>query len=309
MADNNKPMPSATDNIVEIPHNRRHDSGTAWSIRAVLLALAVAIVGSAGLGAGYGAVIALCGEKYVNIGLACTFPFWMAVAAHLGFMWSHLQHRQSRRIIELVSIGVCFYAVCVGWVFAVLDGPGLVLNPIELARHLADVSVHSLWATDYRQDLIPLAPWLLTLRFGSLAWLLFGSLMSIGGATPYPYCQECRRWMQDEATLRLHYDPPGTEDARRLAADLVAGQYEPLYALDQPLDDKAKGLNVSVYSCEACNSQHVLEAVWFRPTPDPDKNDTEQLLESGTGRKLVGSLIVPAEVQQHIARLEQAKAA
>jgi hypothetical protein len=300
---------SATEDLVTIPASRRHDSTTATRPFGVVLALAVTLVGGLLLGAGYGAVIALCGKKYVNICLACSFPFWMTVPAQFGFLWGHLQAPRPRLLISLVNLTACLYAVCVGWVFAVLDGPGLVLAPLELFQYLSDASFYSLWATAYHEDFRPLTPWLLTLRFGSLAWFCVGGLMTLGSETPYPYCQRCQRWMRDEATRRFHYQPSSTDQASRLAANLVDQQYGALYALNRPVDAKAKGLKLSVYCCEGCHSPGVLDATWYRSEPDPHKDATEQMLESGTGQKLVSALVVPREVYQHVFEAEAAKAA
>lgn len=290
--------------LVTVPAHRQHHSDTTTKPYGVLLALVLAIVGGAALGAGYGAVIALCGKKYVNIGLACAFPFWMATPAGLGFMWGHVQASRPRLWISFINVAVCLYAVCVGWVFAVLDGPGLVLSPIELFHHLTDVHFHSLWATPYRVDFIPLTPWLLALRFGSLAWLTFAGLMSLGSETPYPFCQHCQRWMRDETTRRFYYNPNSTQEVADFAADLIAERYDVLYTLNHPIDDKAKGLELSIYRCEGCNSHAVLNAKWHRMTPDTQKTETEQLLESAAGQQVVTSLIVPIEVFSHFSHFE-----
>ncbi len=69
------PWPSPTEDLVEIPSERRHDSRTDTSVVGLALSLVVAIVGAIAVGAGYGAIIALCGDKLVNIALACSFPF------------------------------------------------------------------------------------------------------------------------------------------------------------------------------------------------------------------------------------------
>ncbi len=67
----------------------------------------------------------------------------MHVPTQLGFMLGHLQDRRSRTWNGLIGFVVCFYAVCVGWLAAVLDGPGVVLNTLLLIGHLVDVSKQS----------------------------------------------------------------------------------------------------------------------------------------------------------------------
>jgi hypothetical protein len=306
-----QPKASLSDELVEIPSDRRHDSGTGASAPGVLIALVVTMIGAIGLGAGYGALMALCAEKWFNITVAFSIAFWIHLPAQMGFMFGHVRNERCRRPISTLGFAVCIYAICVGWVASVLDGPGLVFDPLRLAAYLADVRTHSFWVDSLglENDLVPLRPYLLTLRFAELTWVFTAGLMSKGAATPYPYCQECRRWMQDETTIRLKYDPPSTEDARTLASDLVAGEYKPLLTIDQPLEPKEKGLELSVYGCEGNCGHHVLDAIWHRTTPDPTKDEVERMLESRTGTKLVSGLKIPAEIQTHVVNLAKKKAA
>ncbi len=300
-----------TEDIVEIPSDRRHDSGMDASGAGVMLALIVTVIGAAGLGLGYGAFIALCAEKWINITVAFAFAFWSHTPAQLGFMWGHVQNNRYRRPISILGLALCFYFIFVGWTASVLDGPGLVFNPLRLAGYLADPETHSFWidGAGLDKEIVPLTPYLLTLRFVEVIWIFGAGLLSVNAATPYPYCRECRRWMQDEATVRLKYDPPSTEDARVLASDLVTGQYEPLLKIDESIEPTEKGLELSVYRCEGNCGCHVLDATWHRSTPDPDKNDVEQLLEKGTGTKLVSGLKGPVEVQVYVANLAKKRAA
>jgi hypothetical protein len=307
----NQAQPSPTQDLVEIPRERKHDSGTSASFSGILISFFVAIAGCAALGFGYGAIIALCGKKFVNIGLALSFPFWMNVPSQLGFMLGHMRIPKWRKRISLLGFITCYYALCIGWLFSVLDGPGLVLNPINLFNFLTDASVYGLWIVDMGlvQDIIPLTPYLLTLRACELLWIFQGGLFSGGAETPYPYCQQCKCWMNDEAKIRLRYQPSSNEEVQKLAVDLVSSRYDTLFDLNQPVEPKQKGLELSAYSCEKCNERHVLNAIWYRSTPDPEKSEVEQMLESGTGMKLVTGLIIPKEVQSHIASMtiEQAK--
>ncbi len=299
--------PSPTDNIVRIPTERLHDSGFSSSIGGILIALVVAVFGGAGLGACYGAIIALSAEKYLNIGLAFSVPFWMDIPAQIGFLWGHLQDNKWRKRISRVGFVVCFYSICVGWVAGVLDGPGIVLNPITLFNHLSDVSLYGLWVIDMKltKDLHPLAIYLLTLRFGELLWIFQGGLLSGGIAPIYPYCQDCKKWMDNDASIRFQYDPPSTAEAHRLASELVAGNYDTLLDFNHIVKPDQKGLQVNVYRCDACKDHHALDVMWYRPTPDPDKKEIEQMFESGTGTKLVSRLIVPSEIHTHIATLSE----
>lgn len=304
---NNAPeYPSPTVDIVEIPADRLHNSDTTTTILGIAIAFVVTLVGAVGLGAGYGAFIALCGEKYVNITAACAFPFTMNVPSNLGFFWGHLQDEKWRNRISLLGFVACFYSVCVGWLVGVLDGPGLVFNPITLAGHVFDSSNYSLWIAGWRQDISSLSPFILTLRGGELGWMFIGGYFSRGAETPYPYCQNCKRWMSNETQVRLRYDPQSTAEAQDLAASLVSKRYTPLYDLRETISPKEKGLQLSVYSCDKCDVNPVLDAFWFRPRPDPNKMEIEKMLESGTGTRLVRHLIVAPEVRTYIEHLVEA---
>lgn len=300
--------------LVEIPADRRHQPAVDGSLRGIPLATLVAVVGSAVVGAGYGAFIALCGETFVNITVAFAFPFWMLVPSHLGLMWGHLHHQKWRSRIELLGFLVCLYAVCVGWLAAVLDGPGVVLNPLQLAGCLTDTSTHSIWVLtpsfiDVKPELPALAPYLGVIRGTEMFWIVVTGLMCRGAATPFPYCHSCRRWMQDAATLRLKYQPESLEQVRQLATELVAEQYESLLQLDEPVEPDAKGLEVSVFACEGCGARHVMDLRWYREKPDADRTETEQLLESAAGIGVVSGLKIPCEVQEHLASLAERRAA
>lgn len=278
------------------------------------MALLVAIVGSAGLGAVYGAVIALCGEIYVNIAMACSVPFWVNVPAKLGMMWGRLQHPKWCRYVERVGFAACLYAMCVGWLAGVLDGPGLVLHPLQLFRHLCDSSLHGIWVNgvsivDLTKELPVIGPYLLAIRLGEMAWIAFGGLMCMGATIPFPYCRPCRRWMLDNTTLRLACDVSSTDDARKLAQELVDGDYHALMQLNRPLGEKAKGLEVCVYACDRCGHQHVMDVKWYRTHPDPGQTEVERMLESAAGLSVVSKLKIPCEVKTHIEALEQRRAA
>lgn len=311
--DNNAPennnaseYPSPTEDIVDVPADRLHNSDTTTTVLGIAIAFVVTLVGAIGLGAGYGAFIALCGEKYVNITAACAFPFTMNLPSQLGFLWGHLQDEKWRSPISLLGFVACFYSVCVGWLAGVLDGPGLVFNPLTLAGHLFDSSNYSLWIASWRQDIGSLSPFILTLRGGELSWMFIGGYFSRNADTPYPYCQNCNRWMNNETQIRLKYDPPSTAEAQNLATGLVTEQYIALYDLQETIGPKEKGLQLSVYSCDKCDANPVLDATWYRPTPDPNKKEVEQMLESGTGTRLFRHLIVTPDVRTYIEHLAEA---
>lgn len=302
------------DSLVEIPADRIHSPAADRSVSGLPLAALVAVTGSLAVGAGYGAFIALCGETFVNISVAVSFPFWMLVPSQLGLMWGHLHHRRWRSRIELLGYVVCLYAVCVGWLAAVLDGPGLVLNPIRLAAHLTDTSLHGVWVVspsfiDMKPELPALAPYLGTIRGAEVLWIAITGLMCRGAATPFPYCHHCHRWMQDSTTLRLHYQPESLEQVQQLAADVVAERYDALLQLDQPVEPDDRGLEVSVFACDRCRARSVMNLRWYRATPDPNRTATEQLLESAAGIGVVSSLEVPRDVQTHVAELADRRAA
>jgi hypothetical protein len=133
--------------------------------------------------------------------------------------------------------------------------------------------------------------------------------MSLGADTPYPWCQLCKRWMDESSSLRLKYDAVDTDQVRNLAADLVASQYEHLLEMDQPVEGKDKGLDISVYGCPGCGTAHVMDVRWYRATPDTEHSEVEQMLESAAGTQVVSRLKVPAEIHTHIARLADRAAA
>ena len=300
---------SPCDNIVDMPPKRCHESGTGARAPGIVVALIVAIAGGAALGGGYGAFIGLCGKKFVNVGLALTIPFWVNVPAQMGFWWGHVQDRKWRSTVSLIGFATCGYAVCVGWLASVLDGPGLVFNPVRQIGFLCDVTVHGIWVHSMETELKAMSPCLLTLRFGEVLWIFLGGLMSGGAPTPYPYCRECKRWMEDEATVRVRYEPESTAEARTFALDLIEGRYDSLLSLNTLLAETEKGLELSAFTCDGCDTRHVLNATWHRATPDPEASEVEQMLESGTGRRLVMGLLVPDEVRQHIVQLVRIQSA
>ncbi len=303
-----------TEDLVCVPVHRRHDEPTDDSLRGIPLALLLVIPGSLVLGAGYGAFMALCGETLVNITVACSFPFWMHAPALLGLMWGHVHHQRWRRRVELLGFLICLYGISVGWVACVLDGPGLVFHPVQLAGLLTDTSFHGIWINgvsliDLTPELSTLAPFLGVLRGAEVAWILFAGLLCLDGVSPFPWCHSCRCWMHDAATLRLNYQPESVEDVRRLAAELVEEDYDALLQLDEPVKPKAKGLEISVFRCGRCGASHVMNLRWYRATPDPDKSETERLLESAAGIAVVTGLQIPQQVQTHMTRLAERRAA
>ncbi len=129
--------------------------------------------------------------------------------------------------------------------------------------------------------------------------------MSGGADSPFPYCQQCRRWMEDETKLRFRYQPASTAVADRFAQEIVAGHYEVLGELGEIAEPKEKGLEFVLFSCGKNHAYHVLNLTWFRETPDPDKTDVEQMLESRIGVELVKDLIVPGEMVEYLSGFNQ----
>ncbi len=305
---------SISSDLVEVPVRLRHDSGRQLTLFGILAALLTAVLGGAALGAGYGAFQALCAEQLVNIALFCSIPFWLNVPAELGFYLGNLRDRRWQLRIEIIGLATCLYAVQVGWLFAVLDGPGLVLNPFDLIRQLIDSTNHGIWVEavpfiDLRPELQNLEPYLIALRIMEFSWLLFVGLFTLGSESSFPYCQKCNRWMTDAVAARLRYDAVDAEDVRALARDLVEGEYNGLITLSDPVKLKDKGLDVKVFSCPTCKESHALDVRWFRPTPDPDQTPTEQMLDSAAGVQVVSRLKVPEEVPAHISTIASRKAA
>lgn len=292
--------------LEDIPKERLHDSGTACTFGGILLALITTVVGATVLGAGYGAIMAISGKIYFNIGLAFTIPFWVNTPAGMGALFGHIQNPKWQTRIRLLGFLICCYTICVGWLGAVLDGPGLVFNPIELAGHLADSSLYGLWVVNWElePDAKSLSFWFLTLRFGELLWITHASLMSGGGPLPYPYCQNCKCFMWDNAEIRLKYDPPSHEEARLLSKAMVNEQYGSLLMLHEPVDSpKDKGLEINVFRCEKCKAQHTLDANWYPSKLDPERSEGEQLFESAAGIELAKGLIIPDEIFEHFSQM------
>lgn len=305
---------SVYSDLVDIPHTQRHDSGQHVSLPGILVALVVAVFGGAVLGAGYGAFQALCGEHLANFALFCSIPFWLNAPAEVGFVLGNLREPRWRLRIQIVGLAVCLYAVLVGWLFAVLDGPGFVLNPIQLLGHLFDSTNHGVWVEaipfiDLRPELQNLEPYLILLRVVEFSWLSFVGLMTLGGDSSFPYCQTCKCWMSDAETARLHYDVVDAKEVRALATDLVAGEYAGLLALSDSVKPREKGLDVKVFSCPKCKVAHVLDVRWFRTAPDPERTATEQLLDSTAGIQVVSHLKVTEEIPAHISTVANRKAA
>jgi len=300
--------------LIEVPAHRRHDSGTNRSLPGLLVAVCITIPGCIVLGAGYGAFMALCAEHLANVAVFCSIPFWMGAPAQLGAMCGKLRNPGWQRRIQILGFGCCLYAMYVGWLFAVLDGPGLVLNPVQLFPYVTDIAAHSFWVDavpliDIRPEMQNVAPLVLGIRAVELGWITFAGLMSLDGELPFPWCHSCRRWMDDASTLRLRYDGTDTEQVRGLAADLVDGIYEPLLSLDEPVKAKARGLSISVFGCPCCDAPRVMDIRWYRSEPDEQHSETERMLESAAGTQVVTQLKVPAVVQQHIQQMENRKAA
>ncbi len=305
---------SIDSDLVEIPVSLRHDSGRNVTLFGILLSLLTAFLGGSALGAGYGAFQALCGEHLVNIALFCSIPFWLNVPAELGFYLGNLRERRWQLRVEIVGLAACLYAVQVGWLIAVLDGPGLVLNPLQLLGHVFDSANHGIWVEavpfiDLRPEMQNLEPFLIVLRVVEFSWLLFVGLMTLGGESSFPYCQNCNRWMSDAEAVRLRYDAVDVEEVQALASDLVEGEYEGLITLSDPVKPKDKGLDVKVFSCPKCKEAHVLDVRWFQPSSDPEQTPTEQLLYSAAGVQVVSHLKVSEEVPAHISQVAGPKAA
>lgn len=292
--------------LVEIPQERLHDSGNAAPLGGILIALTTTIVGVALLGAGYGAVMALSGNVWFNLCLAGSLPFWVNIPEGFGALFGHLQAPKWRTGIRLIGFVTCLYAICVGWVLGVLDGPGLVFDPVELLGHMANPRLYGLWVInwDLESEINNLAPYLMVMRCGEMLWIAKASLMSGGGPLPFPFCQDCKCFMWDSADIRLKYDPPTHNEAELLTRAIVNEQYGPLLLLNEPVEcPKDKGLDINVFRCEKCEKRHVLNARWFPPSPDPEKSEVINLLEPHSGIELVHDLLVPEEIYHHFKHL------
>lgn len=300
MSDDNDPVIS---DFVDVPVTRCHDSGRSVTVFSALVSLALSIVASTILGCVYGAFISLCGERWINIGVAFAGVWWVHSPSQIAFMLTHLRDERWQKAITLVGLAVCVYAICIGWCATVLDGPGIVLNPISLVGHLMDVNVHSLWTIPWEPELNWIGPYLLALRFVELAWITFVGLMTLGVSCPYPYCQTCRKWMDDEVSVRVQYQPETNASAKNLAAEIVTERYDSLLQLNDVIEQQEKGLAINVYACGGNECPCVMDAIWFRTDPDPDKDEVDRMLESKMGAKIVAGVTVPKSIKSHFEAL------
>lgn len=302
---------SPTDVIVSIPEPRRHRGNPTGSVLGLAAALILAVCGGVLVGAGYGAVISLNAEKLVNISLACSFPFWINIAAYFGFYLFRVPPGSARRRVEVLGFAASLYGVYVGWLACVLDGPGLVFDPLQLLSYVADPATHSFWCVEWQQELRSFGVYLLAPRAAEFVWLTGAGLMTIGAASAYPWCERCRCWMDDEVQVRVKYEPASTQQAATIAGEWVAEDYRSLVSIEGPIakNAKSKGVELTVFSCPRCNADNVLNATWHRSTADPERDDVWTMIESASGTLLVDALKVTPAVKDHVQQLAERKAA